>query len=96
MNSLVSSLTAIEFYGQEVKKEMGRVTKLYTSEVRRRSAMTEYRYYTYLSDLEVEERIRKLSPNQTKKYIEAELKGIERRQALFIAGSYSIEEEVEK
>ncbi len=75
---------------------MGRVAKLYTAEVKRRSVMTEYRYYQYLNDLEIEERIRKLTPNQIEKFIEAELKGIERRQALFVAGSYPIEDEVKK
>ena len=51
-----------------------------------------YRYYVYLEDSEVEERIRKLSPNQAEKFIEAEMKGVERRQALFVASSYPTEE----
>ena len=54
--------------------------------------MTEYRYYHCLTDLEIEERIKKLSPGQAIKFAEAEAKGIERRQALFVANSYPIEE----
>ncbi len=53
-------------------------------------------YYTYLTDTEIEERIKNLSPGQTKKFIEAEMNGAERRQALFVAGSYSIEDEEKK
>ncbi len=51
-----------------------------------------YRYYTYLEDYEVEERIKQLSPGQTEKFIEAELKGTDRRQALFLASSYPEDE----
>ncbi len=83
---------------------MGLVSELYTAETLRRGlkkkgeriAMTEYRYYTYLSNEEIEERIKKLSPGQTTKFIEAELIIGDRRQALFVAGSYPIEDEEEK
>jgi len=51
-----------------------------------------YKYYTYLNDLEIEERIKNLSPGQAAKFMEAETKGIERRQALFVASSYSTED----
>ena len=54
--------------------------------------MTEYRYYVYLNDSEIEERVLKLSPGQALKFVEAEAKGIERRQALFVASSYPIED----
>lgn len=50
----------------------------------------EYMYYKHLSDKEIEERIRLLSPWQALKFVEAEAKGIERRQALFVASSYPI------
>ncbi len=53
-----------------------------------------YKYYTYLNDLEIEERIKNLSPGQALKFAEAETKRIERRQALFVASSYPIENEV--
>ena len=53
----------------------------------------EYRYYTILNDAEIEERIKKLSPGQALKFMEAEAKGIERRQSLFVASSYPIEDE---
>ena len=53
--------------------------------------MTEYRYYPALSDIEIEERIRKLSPGQAQKFAEAELVIGDRRQALFVAGSWPIE-----
>ena len=52
---------------------------------------SEYRYYTALNDAEIEERIKNLSPGQAIKFAEAETKGIERRQALFVASSYPIE-----
>jgi len=53
---------------------------------------SEYRYYTILNDVEIEERIKKLSPGQAAKFMEAETKGIERRQALFVASSYPKED----
>ena len=55
-----------------------------------------YKYYTYLTDAEIEDRIKKLSPGQARKFEEAEAKGIERRQALFVASSYPIENKEEK
>ncbi len=79
---------------------MGIVSQLYTSEVlkrelkkkREKNAMTEYRYYPHLTDSEIEERIKNLSPGQTKKFIEAELIIGDRRQALFVAGSWPQDE----
>ena len=58
--------------------------------------MTEYRYYTYLINSEIEDRIKKLSPGQALKFAEAEAKGLDRRQALFVASSYPIEKVEEK
>ena len=55
---------------------------------------SEYRYYTYFSDAEIEEKIKNLSVAQALKFAEAEAKGIERRQSLFVASSYPIENEV--
>ncbi len=54
--------------------------------------MTEYRHYTYLTNEQIEDRIKKLSPIQSLKFAETEAKGIERRQALFVASSYPIED----
>ena len=50
-----------------------------------------YNYYQHLNDEEIEERIKKLSPGQAQKFAEAELVIGDRRQALFVAGSWPIE-----
>jgi len=47
-------------------------------------------YYTNLSDTQIEERIKKLAPNQRKKFEQAMLIYDDRRRAFSIASSYPI------
>jgi len=72
-----------------------RIDSLYQEdflEMKGKQMTAESRYYTILNDAEIEERIKKLSSGQALKFAEAEAKGIERRQALFVASSYPKEE----
>lgn len=52
------------------------------------------RYYMNRSDEEIEEMIKDLSSNQKKMFDIALTQDDDRRGALFIAGSYSIEEKI--
>jgi hypothetical protein len=54
-----------------------------------------YQYYTYLTDDEVRERIKRLSPNQQKEFEKCMMEVDDFRAALFVASSYPIEEKSE-